>query len=152
MIRRENNRQYNKLASHLFPFLYSSGACLPNFAKQFSIRREDETLPSMEKSVSMSSGWRKTGRTAKESREQYQKVWRKLEAKGWNVIIVWECELEKSRLEETVFKVAKEIKENGELFNQRKEERRAERERYRRERAEKAQKAHTLERILSHSL
>lgn len=106
----------------------------------------------MEKSVSMSSGWRKTGRTAKESREQYQKVWRKLEAKGWNVIIVWECELEKSRLEETVFKVAKEIKENGELFNQRKEERRAERERYRRERAEKAQKAHTLERILSHSL
>lgn len=88
--------------------------------------------------------------TAKVSRNQErdQEVWRKLEAKGWNVIIVWECELEKSRLEETVFKVAKEIRENGELFNQRKEERRAERERYRRERAEKAAKAHTLDIIL----
>ena len=91
--------------------------------------------------------------TAKVSRNQErdQEVWRKLEAKGWSVIIVWECELEKSRLDETVFKVAKEIKENGELFNQRKEERRAERERYRRERAEKATKIHTLERILPHS-
>ena len=48
---------------------------------------------------------------------------------------MWECELEKSRLDETVFKVAKEIKENGELFNQRKEERRIERERWKRERA-----------------
>ena len=102
----------------------------------------------MEKSVSMSSGWRKTGWTAKESRERYQEIWRKLEAKGWSVIIVWECELEKSRLEETVFKVAKEIRENGELFYQRKEERRAERERFRRERAEKAAKAHTLDIIL----
>ena len=27
-----------------------------------------------------------------------QDVWRKLEAKGWSVIIVWECELEKNRL------------------------------------------------------
>jgi len=88
--------------------------------------------------------------TAKVSRNQErdQEVWRKLEAKGWNVIIVWECELEKSRLEETVFKVAKEIRENGELFNQRKEERRAERERFRHERAEKAAKAHTLDIIL----
>lgn len=75
--------------------------------------------------------------TAKVSRNQErdQEVWRKLEAKGWSVIIVWECELEKSRLDETVFKVAKEIKENGELFNQRKEERRAEREKWREERA-----------------
>ena len=85
------------------------------------------------------------------NQERDQEVWRKLEAKGWSVIIVWECELEKSRLDETVFKVAKEIKENGELFNQRKEERRAERERYRHERAEKATKIHTLERILPHS-
>lgn len=38
-------------------------------------------------------------------------------------------------LEDTVFRVAQEIKANGELFNQRKEERRAERERWRRERA-----------------
>ncbi len=71
------------------------------------------------------------------NQERDQEVWRKLEAKGWSVIIVWECELEKSRLEETVFKVAQEIKENGELFNQRKEERRIERERWRIERAAK---------------
>lgn len=62
-------------------------------------------------------------------------MWRKLEAKGWSVIIVWECELEKSRLDETVIKVAQEIRANGELFNQRKEERRIERERWKRERA-----------------
>jgi hypothetical protein len=61
---------------------------------------------------------------------------------------VWECELEKSRWDETVFKIAKEIKENGELFNQRKEKRRAERERFRRKRAGKAAKAHTLDIIL----
>ena len=29
-----------------------------------------------------------------------QEVWRQLEAKGWNVIIVWECELKKAMLEE----------------------------------------------------
>lgn len=69
------------------------------------------------------------------NQERDQEVWRKLEAKGWSVIIVWECELEKCRLDEAVLKVAKEIKENGEVFNQRKEERRAERERWRRERA-----------------
>ena len=69
------------------------------------------------------------------NQERDQEVWRKLEAKGWSVIIVWECELEKSRLEDTVFSVAQEIRANGELFNLRKEERRAERERWRRERA-----------------
>ena len=68
------------------------------------------------------------------NQERDQTVWRKLEAKGWNVIIVWECELEKSRLEDTVFRVAQEIRANGELFNQRKEERRVERERWKRER------------------
>lgn len=68
------------------------------------------------------------------NQERDQKVWRKLEAKGWNVIIVWECELKKSRLEDTVFRVAQEIRANGELFNQRKEERRVERERWKRER------------------
>ena len=85
------------------------------------------------------------------NQERDQEVWRKLEAKGWSVIIVWECELEKSRQEDTVLRVAQEIRENGELFNLRKEERRAEQERYRRERAEKATKSHALERILPHS-
>ena len=40
-------------------------------------------------------------------------------------------------LEDTVFRVAQEIRANGELFNQRKEERRIERERWKRERAAK---------------
>ena len=71
------------------------------------------------------------------NQERDQEVWRKLEAKGWSVIIVWECELEKSRLEDTVFRIAQEIRENGELFNQRKEERRVERERWRIEQASK---------------
>ena len=68
------------------------------------------------------------------NQERDQEVWRKLEAKGWNVIIVWECELENSRLQETVAHVSAEIKANGALFQQRQEARRAERERRRVER------------------
>ena len=57
------------------------------------------------------------------NKERDQEVWRQLEAKGWSVIIVWECELEKKRFDDTIDRVAKEIKENGELYAQRKEER-----------------------------
>ena len=71
----------------------------------------------------------------KRNQERDQEVWRKLEAKGWSVIIVWECELEKSRLQETVARVSAEIKANGAFYRQRQEERRAERERRRVERA-----------------
>lgn len=71
----------------------------------------------------------------KRNQERDQEVWRKLEAKGWSVIIVWECELERSRLQETVAHVSAEIKANGALYKQRQEERRAERERRRIERA-----------------
>ena len=71
----------------------------------------------------------------KRNQERDQEVWRKLEAKGWSVIIVWECELEKSRLQETVARVSAEIKANGVLYQQRRQERRAERERRRIERA-----------------
>ena len=71
----------------------------------------------------------------KRNQERDQEVWRKLEAKGWSVIIVWECELEKSRLQETVAQISAEIKANGTLYQQRQEERRAERERRRFERA-----------------
>ena len=53
-----------------------------------------------------------------------QDVWRQLEAKGWSVIIVWECELEKNRLGETVSRVQQEILSNGELFARHQEERR----------------------------
>ena len=76
----------------------------------------------------------------KRNQERDQEVWRKLEAKGWSVIIVWECELEKSRLPDTIAHISAEIKENGALYQQRKAERRAERERRRVERAmEKAE-------------
>lgn len=39
-----------------------------------------------------------------------------MEAKGWSVIIVWECELKKKQFEETVNKVEKEILSNGEAY------------------------------------
>lgn len=60
------------------------------------------------------------------NQERDQEVWRKLEAKGWSVIIVWECELEKARQGETVIRVANEINANGELYNQRQKERKEE--------------------------
>lgn len=67
--------------------------------------------------------------TAKVSRNQErdQEVWRKLEAKGWSVIIVWECELGKRKMEETVLRVASEVKANGDLHERRQMERKAER-------------------------
>jgi len=50
------------------------------------------------------------------NQERDQEVWRKLEAKGWNVIIVWECQLKKAVLEDTVNRVADEIRHNGEIL------------------------------------
>ena len=67
--------------------------------------------------------------TAKVSRNQErdQRVWRELEAAGWSVIIVWECELKKAILNNTIDRVEAEIKAAGEkyhqLLNARKEER-----------------------------
>lgn len=57
--------------------------------------------------------------TAKVARNQErdQEVWRQLEAKGWSVIIVWECELKKHRFEDTVNSVAAEIVRNGEAYH-----------------------------------
>ena len=57
-----------------------------------------------------------------------QEVWRRLEAKGWSVVIVWECELEKKRFEETIERVVGEIIENGRLYEQRRQERKLLRE------------------------
>ncbi len=56
--------------------------------------------------------------TAKVARNQQrdQEVWRQLEAKGWFVIIVWECELKKYRFEDTVNSVATEIVRNGNTY------------------------------------
>ena len=56
--------------------------------------------------------------TAKVARNQQrdQEVWRQLEAKGWFVIIIWECELKKYRFEDTVNSVAAEIVRNGNTY------------------------------------
>ena len=70
--------------------------------------------------------------TAKVARNQArdQEVWRKLEAHGWAVVIVWECELEKARLAETIDRVSSEIIHNGELLLASKAARRASRTDY----------------------
>ena len=84
--------------------------------------------------------------TAKITRNQErdQEVWRKLEAKGWSVIIVWECQLKKANLEETVDRVAGEIVRNGEAYRAAQEERKKAREEYRRERRERKEREQSL--------
>ena len=63
--------------------------------------------------------------TAKIARNQErdQEVWRQLEAKGWFVIIDWECELKKAVFDETIGRVREEILQNGEEYRSAKEER-----------------------------
>lgn len=63
--------------------------------------------------------------TAKITRNQErdQEVWRQLEAKGWAVIIVWECELKNKQFEATTQGVVNEILLNGETCRRRQEER-----------------------------
>lgn len=78
------------------------------------------------------------------NKERDQEAWRKLEAKGWYVIIVWECQLKKGKLDETVGWVAAEIVKNGEAFRAEQEARRKAREEYRKD--QKARK--NKERIL----
>lgn len=72
-----------------------------------------------------------------------------MEAKEWSVIIVWECELEKNRLPDTIAHVSAEIKANGALYQQRKAERKAERERRREERVKKEEHQIALRKELS---
>lgn len=67
------------------------------------------------------------------NQERDQEVWRQLEAKGWSVVIVWECELKIKALSETVERVAAEIVHNGELYRLNQEERKRTREAYRQE-------------------
>lgn len=80
--------------------------------------------------------------TAKITRNQQrdQEVWRQLEAKGWAVIIVWECQLKKAALEETIRRVEEEIQLNGQQYQKSKEERKASLLAYQQER--KARKEH----------
>ena len=78
------------------------------------------------------------------NQERDQEVWRKLEAKGWSVIIVWECQLKKANLEETINRVSGEIVRNGETYRAAKEERRKAREEYRRERKARKEREQSL--------
>ena len=78
------------------------------------------------------------------NQERDQEVWRKLEAKGWNVIIVWECQLKKASLDETVGRVVAEIIQNGENYRAKQEERRKAREEYLQERKDKREKERLL--------
>ena len=73
--------------------------------------------------------------TAKVTRNQQrdQEVWRQLEAKGWAVIIVWECELKKYRFEDTVNSVATEIVRNSEAYHYIKKNKKKEKTKYREE-------------------
>ena len=78
------------------------------------------------------------------NKERDQEVWRKLEAKGWYVIIVWECQLKKGKLDETVERVAAEIVKNGEAFHSEQEARRKAREEYRLEQRIRKEKERIL--------
>ena len=90
--------------------------------------------------------------TAKVARnkERDQEVWRKLEAKGWSVVIVWECQLKKVNLDDTVARVSAEIVRNGEAYRAAQKERRKAREEYLQERkAQKEREQSLLEEVKS---
>ena len=90
--------------------------------------------------------------TEKVSRNQRrdEDVWRQLEAKGWSVIIVWECELKKEQFEETIKRVEKEILSNGESYRLQKEERRKERDKWLSERRHQKLKIESLLNAIKH--
>ncbi len=73
-----------------------------------------------------------------------QEVWRNLEAKGWHVIIVWECQLKKAVLDDTVNRVAAEIRRNGDAFRGVLNDRRKVREEYRLERRARKEREQAL--------
>ncbi len=82
------------------------------------------------------------------NQQRDQEVWRQLEAKGWYVIIVWECELKKELFEETISRVQDEILQNAEKLRIDKEERSHIKEAYRHIREEiKKKEAESLEEL-----
>ena len=84
--------------------------------------------------------------TAKVARNQErdQEVWRQLEAKGWAVIIVWECQLKSACFKETVQQVEAEILGNGERLTREREERRASRQAYLKDRKARKEREASL--------
>ena len=84
------------------------------------------------------------------NQERDQEVWRQLEAKGWSVVIVWECELVKAKFEGTVERVANEILSNGDMHCRYREERRVERERrFKEQKAARERRQELMEEISS---
>ena len=84
--------------------------------------------------------------TAKITRNQQrdQEVWRQLEAKGWAVIIVWECQLKKAVFNDTLHRVEDEILRNGEILRSAQDDRRKAREAYRQERKARKERESAL--------
>lgn len=78
------------------------------------------------------------------NQERDQEVWRQLEAKGWAVIIVWECQLKSACFKETVQQVEVEILGNGERFIREREERKASRQAYLKDRKARKEREASL--------
>lgn len=74
------------------------------------------------------------------NQERDQEVWRQLEAKGWAVIIVWECELTKVRYQETVERVFANLHRNEELYHSYETDRKKAQEEYKKRRKEHKEK------------
>lgn len=83
------------------------------------------------------------------NQERDQKVWRELEAMGWFVVIVWECELKKAVFEDTTERVAAEIVQNGERYRADQEKRRTARAAYLTEQRARKEKSVYIKRELS---
>lgn len=82
------------------------------------------------------------------NQQRDQEVWRQLEAKGWYVLIVWECELKKARFEGTIERVASTIRMNGNTFHYIQDARRKARALYREERRQQKEREETLKKEL----
>ena len=84
------------------------------------------------------------------NQERDQDVWRQLEAKGWSVIIVWECQLKKAVMEETIHQVEAEILHNGEILRSAQDDRRKARKEYRQEMKARKEREAVLKAELRH--
>lgn len=86
------------------------------------------------------------------NQERDQEVWRQLEAKGWAVIIVWECQITKAELEKTIIRVEEELRRNRKNYCQELDERRNARMAYREERRQLHEREMALKSELNLSL
>jgi DNA mismatch endonuclease (patch repair protein) len=84
------------------------------------------------------------------NQERDQEVWRQLEANGWNVIIVWECQITKATINAVVTKIEKELRNNRSSYMLYQEERKKSRAAYLEERKRKKNIADSVTAELSH--